>query len=589
MQKRIIIYQERTISYTSRFTWGEGYEEREHIHYGAMGIYIEQPLPTRLIADLKEIKQAFLDKKSDFVGEDGDCYKVVRTLRHLANNEAILIVDTHNVKDVEGLVEIDDIQVPSGIKSIYNYIRIHGIYEPCADIGPISLMLSSIKKFDENQILNVLDLRFNEDYWDHVDSAHASDLIKLIMICALERILIYRSEVIISNLNSFNLETIRYKLYEAISITPEGNSFIPEDEIIKSINNSTRYCIDLYLQKTVDEMLNSEQMDNYQDTFKFLESCRHASIKVDFYINQGIEGVLSKKKKYILESKDRWNYETIYDLFRASLPEKYYNDDNFQRRTISCSKELFKRGIEQILEPNYICDYQAEYKYLRALFPRVIGNALTCELNAKIEKCIYDLLNVKIKTIIETIENIDYSCAYRTLKSCIPDSTSLFNLPGVSKLESKYHKYISFCCEIFMKHRIEELLKSNIYLHPNAVITAIEPCLPSVENELDLTHILRKYSSIYIDRWLEKNNYIKKFKDNIIGRENFRTEEEYKEFAIKYLNEAPEHFDETIIQIIINKIFTNFRMPARFVKVEVEKLAGPKIIGKIDLDKLYKK
>lgn len=88
---------------------------------------------------------------------------------------------------------------------------------------------------------------------------------------------------------------------------------------------------------------------------------------------------------------------------------------------------------------------------------------------------------------------------------------------------------------------------------------------------------------------VRKNNYIKKFKDNIIGRENFRTEEEYKEFAIKYLNEAPEHFDETIIQIIINKIFTNFRMPARFVKVEVEKLAGPKIIGKIDLDKLYKK
>lgn len=30
-------------------------------------------------------------------------------------------------------------------------------------------------------------------------------------------------------------------------------------------------------------------------------------------------------------------------------------------------------------------------------------------------------------------------------------------------------------------------------------------------------------------------------------------------------------------------------MPVKFIKTEVEKLAGPKIIGKIDLDKIRKK
>ena len=178
----IFIYQKRTVSYSSRFTWGEGYQETEHISYGPMSIYIEQPsLPTRLIADLKEIKQRIKKPKPGFIDEDGNCYEAVRILKELTNKEKISIVDTHNEEDVDGLLEIDSINIPVAAKSIFAYIQPNGIYDPSVNANTVSYALNCINQYDENQILDLLGLRFGESYLACIDSKQALKLFKIII------------------------------------------------------------------------------------------------------------------------------------------------------------------------------------------------------------------------------------------------------------------------------------------------------------------------------------------------------------------------------------------------------------------------
>ncbi len=589
---RIVIFQERTVSYTSRFTWGEGYEEREHIHYGSMGIYIEQPiLPTRLLGDLKEAKQLFLDKKSGFYNEDGDCYKVIRTLRLLFNQEKISIVGTHDEKDIEGLIEIDLIKISGIEKSIFTYIYIQGIYDPCVNTGAVCHALNSINKYDEDLIINLLGLRFDESYLSIINLEHANELLKMVMQYALETILNSQSYTIVSKTQSFNIETIRQNLYACMSTPPESSKYLSEKTISECINYCIRHCADLFLEKTISEILTKIKEDKIQDAFALLPKCRNVSNNFNFCIDKVVKETLLKKEQYILSSDVRWNHVTIYDLLKSCLPREYQNEDNLKRRAISCAEELLKKHTKQILELDKFCDYQAEYKYLRSLFPDIMGDTLTFQLNAQIEKCVSELLHKKVKAIIEKQESIDYQAAYNSLKVCIPDKTALFSQAqtGRSHNENKYHEYIKLCCDIFMRKKIDDILSSNIYTHHNAIIAALEPCVPADEKDIDFTFKLKWHSNNYIDRWLETNRYIEKFRNNVIERENFKTEQEYKEFAISYLDNAPEGFDDIIINTIIHRIFTNFRMPAKFIKTSVEKLAGPKIIGKIDLDKFRKK
>ena len=589
---RIVIYQERTVSYTSRFTWGEGYEEREHIHYGSMGIYIEQPiLPTRLLGDLKEVKQLFLDKKSGFYDEDGNCYKVIRGLRRLFNQEKISIINTHDEKDIEGLIEIDSIKISEIEKSIFTYICIQGIYDSYVNTGAVSYALNSINKYDENLILNLLGLRFDESYLSIINSEHAHELLKMVMQYALETILNSQSYKIVSKTQSFIIETIRQNLYACMSTPPESSKYLSEETITGCINYSIRYCADLFMRKTISEILTKTEDDKIQDAFSLLSSCRQVSNNFNLYIDQAVKEILLRKVQYILNSEDKWNHDTIYASLKSCLPLQYQNEDIVKRRAISCAHDLLEKHISQILELDKYYDYQAEYKYMRALFPDIIENTLTCQLNAQIEKCVSDLLHKKVKALIEKRENIDYQAAYNSLRVCVPDDTSLFGQSQTEKSHQQYkfHAYIQLCCDIFMKNKIDDILNSNTYLQHDAVIAALEPCLPTFDKSIDLTFLLKRYSATYVNRWLELNNYIVKLRYKVIERENFRTEQEYKEFTLRYLKDAPERFDDIIINTIIGKIFTNFKMPAKFVKIEVERLAGPKIIGKIDLDKIRKK
>lgn len=589
---RIVIYQERTVSYTSRFTWGEGYEEREHIHYGSMGIYIEQPiLPTRLLGDLKEVKQLFLDKKSGFYDEDGDCRMVIRVLRRLFNQEKISIIDTHDKKDIEGLIEIDSIKISGIEKSIFTYISIQGIYDPYVNTGAVSYALNSINKYDENLILNLLGLRFDASYLSIINSEHANELLKMVMQYALETILNSQSYTIVSKTQSFNIETIRQNLYACMSTPPESSKYLSEEIITGCIDYSIRYCADLFMGKTISEILTKTEDDQIQDAFALLSSCRQVSNNYNLYIDQAVKEILLQKVQYILNSDVRWNHDTIYASLKSCLPREHQNEDNLKRRAISCAEELLKKHTKQILDLDKFYDYQAEYRYLRSLFPDIIGETLSFRFNTQIERCVSELLHKKVKAIIEKQENIDYQGAYNSIKICIPDNIVIFSQTQTrrSHNENKYHEYIKLCCDIFMRKKIDDILSSNIYTHHNAVIAALEPCIPVDEKDIDFTFKLKWHSNNYIDRWLETNRYIEKFRNNVIERENFRTEREYKDFAISYLNNAPEGFDDIIIDTIIHKIFTNFRMPVKFIKTEVEKLAGPKIIGKIDLDKIRKK
>lgn len=591
---RIYIYQEHSVSYSGRFTWGEGYQEEAYHEYGPASIYIEEPsLPTRLVADLKEIKKQIANKNSGFCDEDGDCHKSFRILQELTNKEKVLIVHTHNEDDVNGFLEIDSINIPVAAKSIFAYIQPNGIYDPSVNANTVSYALNCINQYDENQILDLLGLRFGESYLACIDSKQALKLFKIIMAYALEKVLKHQGEAIISEAKTFDFKTIRHGLYAAISIPSKGCMYLSEDDISKCINLSIRYCADLFLEKTAYKILNGTDSDDYQEALDSLNSCRHISEKVDLYINKVTEGILLKRKQFILNCENDWNYETIYTSLKSCLPQKYQDEDRIKRQTIFCAKELFNNRLQQLLRPDSHCDYQAEYKHLRDLFPDVIERTLTCELNAHIQKFVPDLLNKKAKELIENQENIDYQAAYNSLIACIPNENYSFSIV-LSETSNQGNKslclrYIQVCCEIFMAKKIEDILKSNLYLHHNAVLDALKPCLPVLDNITELTFLLNKYSTIYISRWLVRNNYIKNFEDNIIGRENFSSEQEYKEFAVKYLENTPENFDDIIIDTIIERIFTDFKMPARYRKIEVEKLAGPKIIGKIDLDKIRKK
>ena len=90
------------------------------------------------------------------------------------------------------------------------------------------------------------------------------------------------------------------------------------------------------------------------------------------------------------------------------------------------------------------------------------------------------------KELIENQENIDYQAAYNSLIACIPNENYSFSIV-LSETSNQGNKslclrYIQVCCEIFMAKKIEDILKSNLYLHHNAVLDALNPCRPGLHN-----------------------------------------------------------------------------------------------------------
>ena len=283
----------------------------------------------------------------------------------------------------------------------------------------------------------------------------------------------------------------------------------------------------------------------------------------------------------------RGNYEEHHgvtitdDALEAAvkMSGRYINDRHLPDKAIDLIDEASSKiRLGMIATPDELKSIEAEIKKLEEEKEQAIINSdydLASELKKKqkSKESKRDKLIVKLEK--ETASN----------KSIVDENTiakivSEWTKIPVNKLEQEEAERLK---------KLEDILKSNLYLHHNAVLDALKPCLPVLDNITELTFLLNKYSTIYISRWLVRNNYIKNFEDNIIGRENFSSEHEYKEFAVKYLENTPENFDDIIIDTIIERIFTDFKMPARYRKIEVEKLAGPKIIGKIDLDKIRKK
>lgn len=401
----ICFYQSVTTSTVSRFTWGEGYDEREITHYGPLKVYLEgKQIPNRLLVDLKIIKYKNNNNSTAIRDE----------ILNLIDNSYLCFKDS--LSSLDNPIDIDTINISGNYHSLYKLNDI--------DDKVLEHLLYGIDVYEEDVILRYLRLEFENDYIKLTNNSYVSKLLNKVFLRFLNIILSKKLSDAISSMEEFEWQIIYKRLSDTAIEWSSELRYITISDVRNCIDNLKYKCAELFIDRKLKSLLNNNESRGYNSIINSIAYCFNEygnSYKelLDNSSTKIVYELLKEKADNLLALKPPQSYKFIKDYLHSFFPDfiisssSYsYLFDSFSRKCVESSLDKISNSISEL---ECLEDCHAVYYQLQLCIPSINDHSYDKQYN----KCILSLILKVLDILISQTTYYDTEFVYDYCMSCL--------------------------------------------------------------------------------------------------------------------------------------------------------------------------